>query len=95
MMRSPSCFKTTLAISWSSFRENTEPVGLQGEENRQEVEFVPVPGGYGFERIRLRMESELPGERRPVQPVIVPEGKTAPPGVAVPQEHAQPYANLG
>jgi hypothetical protein len=36
--------------------------GLQGEESREEVEFVPAPGGYGFERVRLRIE---PDERTP------------------------------
>jgi hypothetical protein len=30
--------------------------GLQGAENSRESEFVPVPGGYGFERVRLRIE---------------------------------------
>jgi hypothetical protein len=44
-----------------------------GEDGRGDVEFVPVPGGYGFERVRLRIEPGLPGERRPVQPVITPE----------------------
>ena len=38
-----------------------------------EVEFVPVPGGYGFERVRLWIEPELGGQRRPVQPVITPK----------------------
>ncbi len=27
-----------------------------GKDGGEEVEFVPVPGGYGFERIRLRIE---------------------------------------
>jgi hypothetical protein len=38
-----------------------------GEDGGGDVEFVPVPGGYGFERVRLRMEPELSGPRRPVQ----------------------------
>ena len=44
-----------------------------GEGGGGDVEFVPVPGGYGFERVRLRIEPELSGERRPVQAVIAPE----------------------
>jgi hypothetical protein len=54
-----------------------------GEEGGGDVEFVPVPGGYGFERVRLRMEPELGGQRRPVQPVITRE------------DPAQVHANLG
>jgi len=34
-------------------RRDADKRGLQEEENRQEVEFVAVPGGYGFERVRL------------------------------------------
>jgi hypothetical protein len=42
--------------------------GEAGEEDGGgEVEFVPVSGGYGFERVRLRIEPELRGQRRPVQ----------------------------
>jgi hypothetical protein len=63
---------------------NADNRGLQGEESSRDIEFVPVPGGYGFERVRLRIEPELPGQRRPVQ-TAVPEGKTAPPGAAAPQ----------
>ena len=37
------------------------------------MEFVSVSGGYGFERVRLRIEPESPGERRPVQAVITPK----------------------
>jgi hypothetical protein len=44
-----------------------------GEDGGGKVEFVPVPGGYGFERVRLRIEPELGGQRRPVQPVITPK----------------------
>jgi len=44
-----------------------------GEGGGGEVEFVPVAGGYGFERVRLRMEPELGGHRRPVQAVIASE----------------------
>jgi hypothetical protein len=40
-------------------------------EYRRENEFVPVPGGYGFERVRLRIEP-LGGEKRPVQAAIAP-----------------------
>jgi hypothetical protein len=48
--------------------------GEAGEEDGGgDVEFVAVPGGYGFERVRLRIAPELPGERRPVQPVITPD----------------------
>jgi hypothetical protein len=63
---------------------NADNRGWQGEESSRDIEFVPVPGGYGFERVRLRIEPELPGQRRPVQ-TAVPEGKTAPPGAAAPQ----------
>jgi hypothetical protein len=44
-----------------------------GEDGGGEVEFVPVTGGYGFERVRLRIEPGLGGQRRPVQPVITPK----------------------
>jgi hypothetical protein len=37
-----------------------------GEEGGGDVEFVPVPGGYGFERVRLRIAPELGEQRRPV-----------------------------
>ena len=47
--------------------------GESGGEDGGEVEFVPVPGGYGFERVRLRIEPELGGQRRPAQPVITPK----------------------
>jgi hypothetical protein len=50
-----------------------------------DVEFVPMPGGYGFHRIRLGIEPELGWQRRPAQTSVVPEGKTAPPRAAVPQ----------
>jgi hypothetical protein len=56
-----------------------------GENGGGDMECVRVPGGYGFERVRLRIEPELPGQRRPVQTTAVPEGKTAPPGAAAPQ----------
>jgi hypothetical protein len=54
-----------------------------GEDRHRNVEFVPVPEGYGFERVRLRIEPELGGQRRPVQPVIAPK------------DPAQVHANLG
>jgi hypothetical protein len=76
-------------------RTDADERGLQREESSPESEFVPVPGGYGFERVRLRIEPEVGGQRRPVQTAVVPPGKTAQPGAAVPHEHAQPYANLG
>ncbi|MCU1331391.1 MAG: hypothetical protein JWM08_383 [Candidatus Angelobacter sp.] len=47
--------------------------GEGGEDGGGKVEFVPVPGGYGFERVRLRIEPELGRQRRPVQPVITPK----------------------
>jgi hypothetical protein len=53
--------------------DDTEFGESGGEESGGEVEFVPVPGGYGFERVRLRIDPELPGERRPVQAVITPK----------------------
>jgi hypothetical protein len=64
-------------------RMDADEHGLQGEESRDEVEFVPVPEGYGFERVRLRIEPGLGGQRRPVQPVITPE------------DPEQVHANLG
>jgi hypothetical protein len=30
-----------------------------GEDGGGDVEFVPVPGGYGFERVRLRMDPSV------------------------------------
>jgi hypothetical protein len=62
---------------------NTDFGEAGGEEGGGDVEFVPVPGGYGFERVRLRIEPELGGQRRPVQPVIAPK------------DPAQVHANLG
>jgi hypothetical protein len=53
-------------------RMDADERGLQGEESSRESEFVPVPGGYGFERVRLRIEPELGGQRRPVQGVAQP-----------------------
>ncbi|HEV7519456.1 MAG TPA: hypothetical protein VGP89_00040, partial [Candidatus Angelobacter sp.] len=47
--------------------------GESGGEDGGDVEFVPVTGGYGFERVRLRIEPELGGQRRPVQAVIAPK----------------------
>ena len=37
-------------------RMDADERGLQGEESSRESEFVTVPGGYGFERVRLRIE---------------------------------------
>jgi hypothetical protein len=59
-----------------------------GEDGREEVEFVPVPGGYGFHRVRLGIEPRLTGERKPPQGI-------AQPGAAVPHEHAEVHAILG
>jgi hypothetical protein len=54
-----------------------------GEDGGGDVEFVPMPEGYGFERVSLRIEPGLGGQRRPIQPVITPE------------DPAQVHANLG
>jgi hypothetical protein len=54
-----------------------------GEESSRDREFVHVPGGYGFERVRLRIEPGMPGERRPTQAVIAPE------------ERAEVHADMG
>jgi hypothetical protein len=40
------------------------------EDGGGDVEFVPVPGGYGFERVRLRIEPEL----QPNQNLFTTEG---------------------
>jgi hypothetical protein len=64
-------------------RMDADERGLQGEESSRESEFVPVLGGYGFERVSLRIEPELGGQRRPVQPVINTK------------DSAQVHANLG
>jgi len=69
---------------------NADNRGLQGEESSRESEFVPVPGGYGFERVRLRIEPELGAERRPVQTANV-----RPEHGAGADEHAQVHAVLG
>ena len=44
-----------------------------GKAGGSQVEFVPVPGGYGFERVRLRIEPEVGGQRTQVQPMVAPE----------------------
>jgi hypothetical protein len=41
-----------------------------GEDCGEDVEFVLVPGGYGFERVRLRMEPEV----QPNQNLFTTEG---------------------
>jgi|ERR1051326_1484602 hypothetical protein len=72
--------------------------GWQGEERSRDIEFVHVPGGYGFERVRLRIDSS--GHRAvPAQPADHREIGT-PPRAAVPHEHAphehaEVHANLG
>jgi hypothetical protein len=56
----------------------------EGEKDGgRDAEFVPVPGGYGFERVRLRIEPELGGQRRPAQAVNAAE------------EYAETHAVLG
>ena len=42
-------------------RMDADERGLRGEESSRDSEFVHVPGGYGFERVRLRIEPELGG----------------------------------
>jgi hypothetical protein len=54
-------------------RMDADERGLQGAGSGIQSEFVPVPGGYGYERVRLRIEPELGAQRRPVQPVVAPE----------------------
>jgi hypothetical protein len=73
--------KTKIYRGWT--RMDADERGLQGEESSRESEFVPVLGGYGFERVSLRIEPELGGQRRPVQPVINTK------------DPAQVHANLG
>jgi len=72
-------------------RMDADERGLKGAESSRVSEFVPMPGGYGFERVRLRMEPELGAERRPVQATSGPVGQSS----AGPHENAQPHANLG
>ncbi len=76
-----------------------------GEDGAGDAEFVPVAGGYGFERVRLRIEPELGGQRRPPQDMYREENREigaaadreigTPPRAAVPHEHAEVHANLG
>ncbi|HEV7674713.1 MAG TPA: hypothetical protein VGQ12_09295 [Candidatus Angelobacter sp.] len=63
--------------------DDTEFGEAGGEDGSRDVEFVPVPGGHGFERVRLRIEPELGGQRRLVQSVIAPK------------DSAEVRANLG
>jgi hypothetical protein len=65
-------------------RMDADERGLQGEESSGEREFVHVPGGYGFHRVRLGIEPSLTGERKPPQII-------AQPGAAMPHEHAETY----
>jgi hypothetical protein len=70
-----------------------------GEDGAGDVEFVPVPGGYGFERVRLRIEPELGGQRRPPQDMYREENREIGaaadreigtlPRAAGPHEHAE------
>jgi hypothetical protein len=74
-----------------------------GEDGGGDVEFVPVPGGYGFERVRLGIEARLTGERKPPQGIAPPraplpqQANTRLIGdpMAVPHEHAEVHAILG
>ena len=43
-----------------------------GSDGGMETEFVPMPGGYGYHKVRLRIEPELGVERSIAQP-IAPE----------------------
>src|SRR6266853_3585444 len=63
--------------------DDTDPNKRIDEDAGAESEFVHVPGGYGYTRVRLKIEPGLGGERRPVQAVIAPE------------DPAQVQANLG
>src|SRR6266853_13487 len=63
--------------------DDTDPNKRIDEDAGAESEFVHVPGGYGYTRVRLKIEPGLGGERRPVQAVIAPE------------DPAQVHANLG
>ena len=63
--------------------------GSQGDESSRDIEFVPVPGGYGFERVRLRMEPELGTAK--ARRTCIEENReigTAP-RAAAPLEHAE------
>jgi hypothetical protein len=66
--------------------DDTDFGEASGEDGGRDVEFVPVPGGYGFERVRLRIEPGLSGQQRPVQTTAMPEGKTATPRAPLPQQ---------
>jgi hypothetical protein len=58
-----------------------------GEDGGGHVEFVPVPGGYGFERVRLQMEPAMVDARTP---------PAAQPRAAVPHEYgSEVHAVLG
>jgi hypothetical protein len=87
--------------------DDTDPGEGGREDGGGDVEFVPVPGGYGFERVRLRIDSlghrAIPAQsvqerRGSGTPVIGPSDHREigiPPRTAVPHEHAEPYAILG
>jgi hypothetical protein len=62
---------------------------------KADEEFVSMPGGYGFQRVRLRIEPGLAGQGRPVQAAVVADGKSAPPKAGAPHEHPEVHANLG
>jgi hypothetical protein len=85
-------------------RMDADERGLQGEESSRDIEFVHVPGGYGFERVRLRIE---PSGHRAIPPQPAQErrdpgtlatgssGDRNTPRAAVPHEHAEVHAILG
>jgi hypothetical protein len=87
-------------------RMDADERGLQREESSRESEFVPVQGGYGFERVRLRIDPSghrvvppqpAQGRRGPGTPAVgSSEHQEAgtPPRAAVPHEHTQTHANL-
>jgi hypothetical protein len=65
------------------------------DKQKLDEEFVSMPGGYGFTRVRLKIEPERPELRAPL-PQRTNTGLVGDPA-AVPQEHrvAQTYANQG
>jgi len=65
----------------------SQPSTETKDASGMETEFVPVQGGYGFERVRLRIEPAIVDERTP---------PAAQPRAAVPHEYgSEVHANLG
>ncbi|HEY2496421.1 MAG TPA: hypothetical protein VGK24_05080 [Candidatus Angelobacter sp.] len=61
-----------------------------------ESEFVHAPGGYGFERVRLRIEPELGGERKLPQAVTQANtGLVGDPRDVAHEHGSEMHANLG